>query len=116
MRKRNLITFIKEEWFTILICLLAYFSYWMIFLYQAPVYNYTVKVTFCDNRATRTIHDYTWRTPGIDNQGHSKYREVLSKYEFTSQDGEDYTLLNVCELTIVNKQFMGDYTLYSNPY
>ena len=116
MRKRNLLGFIIDQWRTIIIVLGLYFFYWIIFAYQAPVYNYTVKVTFCDNRPTRIIHDYTWRRPGIDNQGHSRYGEVLSKYEFTAHDGKNYTLLNVCELTIVSKQCMGDYSLYSNPY
>lgn len=115
MKKRNLFTFIRDNMWLVFMCLMLLIINWIL-TYESPVYKFTVKVTFCDNRPERIVEDYSMLVPGINNTRFRESGEILPKYEFTSKDGHDYSFLNVCELTIIKKQFLGKYSLLSNPY
>lgn len=115
MSKRNLFTFIRDNTWLVLMCVMLLIINWIL-TYESSVYKFTVKVTFCDNRPARIVQDYSIHVPGIHNTRNKNFGEILPKYEFTSKDRHKYSLLNVCELTIIKKEFLGKYSLLSNPY
>lgn len=115
MKKRNLFTFIRDNTWLVLMCVMLLIINWIL-TYECSVYKFTVEVTFCDNRPARIVEDYSMRVPGIHNTRNKNLGEILSKYEFTSKDGHKYSLLNVCELTIIKKEFLRKYSLLSNFY
>jgi len=79
-------------------------------------HRYKVKVVFCDDRPPRYVEHYGMSLPRIDNESHTRhYSQALSKFEYTDPTHHKHELLDVCEVIIFEKEYLGDYTLSDVP-
>lgn len=114
MKKRNVFTFLMDNFLLVSACILLWFVYWLFFENKESYYEYEVKVTFCDDRPPRIVTFIDMRCPGIDYTEQSRYHtQALSSFEYNDKNCvgcHTQKLLNVCEITILNKTYLGDYT------
>lgn len=107
-------TFIMDNFLVIIACMGLWFVYWLFFEYKHSYYEYEVRVTFCDGRPPRIVKFIDKYCPGITYNENSRYHsQALSSFEYNSENtvnNHSQKLLNVCEITILTKTFVGDYT------
>lgn len=103
-------------WIVIPILLALWFCIWLFGYNEESYYRYQVRVTFCDSRPPRVVDHYGQRCPGIDNEEQGRYHsQALSSFDYKSANHVSHTLLNVCEVTIIDKTYLGDYTMKNVP-
>jgi len=103
-------------WIVIPTLLALWFCIWVFGYNKESYYRYEVRIIFCDARPPRIVDHYGQRCPGIDYEERGRYHsQALSAFEYKSNDHCCHTLLNVCEVTIIDKTYLGDYTAMNVP-
>jgi hypothetical protein len=114
---KGFVNWMKEVgWFAIPLAVFGVLVVWLFGFYQNSYYHYKVRLTFCDSRPDRFVHHYGIRCAGIVNEGNGRYHaQTLSSFTYESADHSQHKVFNVCEAVIVEKEFIGDYTLHEVP-
>jgi len=113
--RRSFISYLLDNFLWVLIFAIIAGTTWLCAEYKQPFYQYKVKVIFCDGRSPREVSFKDFRCPGIDYKEEGRYgAQALSTFEYETSDG-NRTLLNVCEVQILHKTYIGDYTLINHP-
>jgi len=108
--------FKETAWIVIPTLLGLWFVIWVFGYNKESYYRYEVRVIFCDTRPPRIVDHYGQCCPGIDYREEGRYHsQALSLFEYNTLKGHHH-LLNVCEVQILRKHYLGDFTYKNRPY